>query len=599
MGRIMKTNHLKGLCVLLTAISLALSVGIVHASQPIVIGCPLAAAFLYGWDAERGVTLAVEEINAGGGSSPEFEGGMEFGTTAFVFAKLIGVPALFTVVLTVLISPIFVLVYRQRLGAWMGKSSGSSAGERELPQNDTVHTIVLDELTQRAPGKHKQASSALSAQADAQIQRTARAYVIAGVAHAVVLTVAFTLRHQSVISVMSLATAFVVFSLPAIVTVLHIVSSSGWRQLGVVTAVMLALIVAAGDARGLAIDVFELHLLLPGSLFLLFSLRFWRGVAPMTLLVLAAGSVGWVVMAHIGSSFSGGENPALWLWRLLGFLAGTWIGLKLLGRVSERYDQGRLSDQALFLDAWWLLYTLIQTVIFIMTGGPAYTWVLLAFPAYWLVKRKMLSKHEVLQAASPHRLLLLRVFGFNRRTERFFGALNLRWRAVGAVELIAGRDLALRQITPIDFVAFLSGKLASRFVRDPAAATVMDAIENPDPEGRFRVRQYLCHADTWRPVMRALAAQSDVVVMDLRGFTADRQGCRYELESLARLSPDKPVILVVDRKTDLDTVRASLGASANSHGDRHERCARWTLVRARRGRDAGHQVFELIAGRLH
>ncbi len=37
------------------------------AAEPIVIGCPLATAFLYGWDAERGVKLAVEEINAGGG----------------------------------------------------------------------------------------------------------------------------------------------------------------------------------------------------------------------------------------------------------------------------------------------------------------------------------------------------------------------------------------------------------------------------------------------------------------------------------------------------------------------------------------------------
>jgi hypothetical protein len=170
---------------------------------------------------------------------------------------------------------------------------------------------------------------------------------------------------------------------------------------------------------------------------------------------------------------------------------------------------------------------------------------------------------------------------------------------VGAVELIAGRDLALRQITPIDFVAFLSGKLAGRFVHDPAAAAVIGPIERPGAEGRFRVRQYLCHADTWRPVMRALAARSDVVVMDLRGFTADRQGCRYELQSLARLSPDKPVVLVVDRKTDLDTVRESLGATAGPHGEcKKERCARWALVRVRRGRDAGHQVFELIAERL-
>jgi len=37
------------------------------AGKPIVIGAPLATAFLYGWDAERAIKLAVEEINAKGG----------------------------------------------------------------------------------------------------------------------------------------------------------------------------------------------------------------------------------------------------------------------------------------------------------------------------------------------------------------------------------------------------------------------------------------------------------------------------------------------------------------------------------------------------
>lgn len=37
------------------------------AKKPIVIGSPLATSFLYGWDAERAITLAVEEINAAGG----------------------------------------------------------------------------------------------------------------------------------------------------------------------------------------------------------------------------------------------------------------------------------------------------------------------------------------------------------------------------------------------------------------------------------------------------------------------------------------------------------------------------------------------------
>ena len=40
---------------------------VLAAEKPIVIGAPLATAFLYGWDAERGIKLAVEEINAAGG----------------------------------------------------------------------------------------------------------------------------------------------------------------------------------------------------------------------------------------------------------------------------------------------------------------------------------------------------------------------------------------------------------------------------------------------------------------------------------------------------------------------------------------------------
>jgi branched-chain amino acid transport system substrate-binding protein len=35
--------------------------------KPIVLGAPLSTAFLYGWDSERGIKLAVDEINAAGG----------------------------------------------------------------------------------------------------------------------------------------------------------------------------------------------------------------------------------------------------------------------------------------------------------------------------------------------------------------------------------------------------------------------------------------------------------------------------------------------------------------------------------------------------
>ncbi len=47
---------------------LILTYGIsVAAEKPIILGAPLSTAYLYGWDAERGFTLAVEEINAAGG----------------------------------------------------------------------------------------------------------------------------------------------------------------------------------------------------------------------------------------------------------------------------------------------------------------------------------------------------------------------------------------------------------------------------------------------------------------------------------------------------------------------------------------------------
>ncbi len=55
------------LTVLGACLLLPLSGRAAQAAEPIVLGCPLSTAFLYGWDAERGIKLAVSEINAAGG----------------------------------------------------------------------------------------------------------------------------------------------------------------------------------------------------------------------------------------------------------------------------------------------------------------------------------------------------------------------------------------------------------------------------------------------------------------------------------------------------------------------------------------------------
>ena len=63
----MKTRHAVLLTIILS-LALLLSPGSqALAEKPIIIGCPLSTAYVYGWDAERAITLAVEEINAKGG----------------------------------------------------------------------------------------------------------------------------------------------------------------------------------------------------------------------------------------------------------------------------------------------------------------------------------------------------------------------------------------------------------------------------------------------------------------------------------------------------------------------------------------------------
>jgi len=63
----MRANKASFWLVLFTVLIMTLSAGTALAAKPIILGAPLSTAYLYGWDAERGFTLAVEEINAAGG----------------------------------------------------------------------------------------------------------------------------------------------------------------------------------------------------------------------------------------------------------------------------------------------------------------------------------------------------------------------------------------------------------------------------------------------------------------------------------------------------------------------------------------------------
>ena len=53
--------------------------------------------------------------------------------------------------------------------------------------------------------------------------------------------------------------------------------------------------------------------------------------------------------------------------------------------------------------------------------------------------------------------------------------------------------------------------------------------------------------------------KSDLVVMDLRGFSAKHHGCIIELQSLIDLVPVGQTVLLVDETTDVPFLRQTLG----------------------------------------
>ncbi|HKA53181.1 MAG TPA: FHA domain-containing protein, partial [Candidatus Binatia bacterium] len=180
---------------------------------------------------------------------------------------------------------------------------------------------------------------------------------------------------------------------------------------------------------------------------------------------------------------------------------------------------------------------------------------LVAFAAYKLVTLVGFArlKGRAARESNPPMLLLLRVFALGHRSERFFDAFSKWWRRLGSISLIAGPDLVTTVVEPHEFLDFVSGRLSRQFVQ--GAADLEHRLANldrqPDFDGRYRVNEFFCRADTWQMTMRQLAKESDAVLMDLRSFSRSNHGCLYEVEQLLEIVALERVAFLVDKTTDL------------------------------------------------
>jgi len=279
---------------------------------------------------------------------------------------------------------------------------------------------------------------------------------------------------------------------------------------------------------------------------------------------------------EVGSVLGLGGVQIFWGLMLAGAAIAGLIGWQLLKWLGHRHVARHSSDQGLTLEAMWLLFAVVQTVSFAFEGLAWMASGVLAFAAWKLVttagfrlaglgrSSPAAAGHEPARAQAPVQtpaLLLLRVFALGARSERLFDALGKRWLRIGNIDMIAGPDLATTAVEPHEFLDFVGGRLSRQFVRDETdlARRFTARALGPDPDGRHRVNEFFCHDDTWRPTMLCLAQAANVVLMDLRGFTPQNHGCRYELQQLLDFVPLEHVVVLIDTDAPRDFIEGTLG----------------------------------------
>jgi hypothetical protein len=291
--------------------------------------------------------------------------------------------------------------------------------------------------------------------------------------------------------------------------------------------------------------------------FLLLGYTRWQ-IASVQDLSTANPMLLWLVM-NIGL-FTG---PAL-LFLLLSLPVGL-LAWWLLLHLERRYEKHGFSNVQLVVDAWWAIVVASHLVTQWSDGAATALFVSgAAFAIYWITVRVGLRAARLGTRGGGPTMLLLRVFGFQKRTERLFDRVAERWRFEGPVAMIAGADLALRSVDVDEALAFVRGEIESRYVSGATdLSRRLQALDaGVDPDGRFRIGEFFCFDNTWRPALRSLVERARVVLMDLRGFTKANAGCVFELEQLSALGATGRCVFVIDSTTDRALVEASLGSAS-------------------------------------
>jgi hypothetical protein len=406
-------------------------------------------------------------------------------------------------------------------------------------------------------------------------------YLAAGAAYALIMTAAWLLAtHDRQIGPIKVLFLFWTYYWPAMLAMILVAAEDRARKIWVVlgyVAVYVALaaleLARSPDFTWNQAALFWIIENGPATVLLyLFLMRRIRSVGPLVLVfaiiallgsqlavsLLGASEARMRMAVEIGAGVGLGGSGVFVATLLLGLLLFAVLGWLVLRWIGARYSAKKFSDESLTADVIFVLFGIIASVDLVFEH-----WMWIAAAPVGFIAYKLAARIGFLflpHTLSPKQLLLLRVFALGKRSEPLFDAMRKTWLRGGAIAMIAGPDLVTSAVEPHEFLGFLSGKLGRTFVGDDAElgrrVAAMDL--RPDPDGRYRVSEFFCRADTWQPTMRRLVADSDAVLMDLRSFSTSNQGCVYELGRLLDAIDLGRVVFVTDRTTDRGFLEATL-----------------------------------------
>ena len=475
---------------------------------------------------------------------------------------------------------------RSRVGA--APASVAAPAASAMPAAEDVaspHTLQSD--TSAPPSAD---AERLSNDLVAQPWRVAAVYAIAGLVYAFVTnTLMFIATGLDVLPI-RFTTLLLIFAWPAVLAV-GIVATDTRQVKGIITLSYFALLVVLVSlvmsvspdlTWGQLALLWALYNLPDTILFLTFLARPIRAVGPLVLTVMFVALVGSDVALTIVSSDESsmrfvvdlslavglGGTATFFGVIVVGFAAFTFFGWMALGWIRRRYQAKLISDESVTVDSLFLLFTVTHSmglvfehVAWAFAGVAAFA----AYKASVRIGFSWLRRHGSARRKTP-KLLLLRSFSIGRKSERLFDALEKHWRRVGSIQLIAGIDLARRSVEPHEFLDFVSGKLARRFIDGPEtlARRLGELDTEPDRDLRFRVNDFFCYDDTWKMVLSSLVRESDAVLMDLRGFSRQNSGCMFEIQQLASMVPLERVVFIINESTDQRLLAQTLQSAESS-----------------------------------